>query len=83
MSWSCPVTRPIYRRRNFTTNKIVGGTHSQSFLDIHLLQRALCSEVWRLLPFAPSLTGCDIRLRLFVIAKAAATRYVVIELISP
>ena len=74
MSWSSLVTMPIYWRGNFTTDKMVGGTNSQSFLDIHLLQRSLCSEMWRLLPFAPTMTGCDIRLRLFGIAKALGTR---------
>ena len=60
--------------KDFTTDNMVGGTNIQSFFDIHLLQRALCSEVWRLLPFAPTMTGCDIRLRLFGIAKAPGTR---------
>ena len=42
--------------------------------DIHSLQRALGSEVCRLLPFAHAIAGCDTTSRLFGIGKGVALR---------
>ena len=69
MYWCRSVTMQIDRRINSTTDqreeerkvKSVGHPFAAAGIvwDIHSLQRALGSEVCRLLPFAHAMAGCD------------------------
>ena len=63
----------IDRRINYTTDQREEDAKSRVW-DIHSLQRALCSEVCRLLPFAHALAGCDTTSRLFGIRKGVDLR---------
>ena len=73
MYWCCSVTMQIDRRTNSTTDQRGKNAKSRVW-DIHSLQRALGSEVCRLLPFAHAMAGCDTTSRLFGIGKGVDLR---------
>ena len=74
MYWCCSVTMQIDRRINSTTDQREEERKVKTVGHPYSLQRALGSEVCRLLPFAHALAGCDTTSRLFGIGKGVDLR---------